>query len=357
MRFRLGTVGHGDELLPTHRMGTYGVATLLDFLPCSFMALITIFGSQLGVFMFWGPIYHYSIASLFFANYIMCQMLGNIWGVVKYRNRNCAQYQLCRLGISSAVESAHSNPSVNCSGVKIEKWKWCEKCSLNMPVRANHCRYCKKCVLRQENHFFAFGCCIAVGNTRFFFLYFLWALTYGAWGVATCALFVVRVVDSEDPLYGQYIAPMLELMRMRLESGEADVKSWVGWVMTFYFSTAVVRILALISLIFFIIAALSVGAAYTTEILWQAWIGMGYDEERDDKAAGIRGDAQDTSFMQRLNFLLGPHVLMWILIPPPLLIRFGLVKAEITWDQAHRESLIDRPLKDVASRDQHFSYN
>ncbi|XP_076456569.1 putative palmitoyltransferase ZDHHC24 [Babylonia areolata] len=47
-------------------------------------------------------------------------------------------------------------------------WRRCERCDVDVPPRAVHCRFCRTCVLRRDHHCHLVGCCIGHRNQRFF---------------------------------------------------------------------------------------------------------------------------------------------------------------------------------------------
>ena len=60
-------------------------------------------------------------------------------------------------------------------------WNWCDKCKMNQPPRAHHCKICQKCILKRDHHCFFTGTCIGYYNQRFFVMlvFYLMVASFG----------------------------------------------------------------------------------------------------------------------------------------------------------------------------------
>lgn len=58
-------------------------------------------------------------------------------------------------------------------------WHVCAKCESTAPPRSRHCNTCDVCVLKKEHHCVFTGCCVGLGNHRYFyiFLFLMWGST------------------------------------------------------------------------------------------------------------------------------------------------------------------------------------
>ncbi|XP_071548172.1 probable palmitoyltransferase ZDHHC24 [Panulirus ornatus] len=58
-------------------------------------------------------------------------------------------------------------------------WHVCAKCESTAPPRSRHCNTCDVCILKKEHHCVFTGCCVGLGNHRYFyiFLFLMWGST------------------------------------------------------------------------------------------------------------------------------------------------------------------------------------
>ncbi|KAK8796450.1 hypothetical protein WA588_000585 [Blastocystis sp. NMH] len=68
----------------------------------------------------------------------------------------------------------------------------CRVCSLNLPPRAQHCRFCDCCVMRFDHHCPWVSNCVGLRNHRFFFGLLLATVLTLLAGIATMAVLLVR---------------------------------------------------------------------------------------------------------------------------------------------------------------------
>lgn len=71
---------------------------------------------------------------------------------------------------------------------------FCEQCNHYCPLRASHCKHCKKCVLRRDHHCNFLDTCIGMGN-HFYFLCFLFFLLL--FDITAINLFKVGMKDGQ----------------------------------------------------------------------------------------------------------------------------------------------------------------
>lgn len=50
---------------------------------------------------------------------------------------------------------------------------YCDQCNMSRPLRALHCRYCRRCVLRRDHHCPWLGTCVGQRNHLYFILYLI----------------------------------------------------------------------------------------------------------------------------------------------------------------------------------------
>lgn len=58
-----------------------------------------------------------------------------------------------------------------------ELW-FCQACNHYCPIRASHCKICKKCVLRKDHHCFFLGVCIGMHNNLFFIIFLILTIVF-----------------------------------------------------------------------------------------------------------------------------------------------------------------------------------
>ena len=65
----------------------------------------------------------------------------------------------------------NNNNNNNDDSITLESF--CGECLIDIPIRAKHCKYCKKCIATYDHHCDWVGNCIGEKNKRLFIIFIL----------------------------------------------------------------------------------------------------------------------------------------------------------------------------------------
>lgn len=79
--------------------------------------------------------------------------------------------------------------------------KYCDKCQAFKPLRAHHCRVCKRCIVRMDHHCPWFNNCVGIGNQKLIFVLVFWIAVICGYSLLIiftktiyCSIFMTRVL-------------------------------------------------------------------------------------------------------------------------------------------------------------------
>ncbi|CAJ0955877.1 unnamed protein product, partial [Mesorhabditis belari] len=312
------------------------------FLPPIIIFGLTIFNTQLGVYSFW-HLYDHQIIAAIVANYMQILVLTNIWAMVKSQSKNCPQYQLHRLGISSSWMAEYKNEYTRRDSAVKRYWKWklCKKCQCYAPLRSVHCEDCGQCSLRNDHHCYLFGVCIGVANMRHFIVCTYWMMCGGAWGASTFLYLLAQIVFNHEGIISQkYLHPILS----QFSSANRHRPVYPNEVSSSLFNESFLMLLTSTMVFFFSMLAFICGGFFFFMQMYYTRQGVGM-READSIAPVIRGDDQGTTFVNRLQFYIGNPLCAHIFIPPQLLQMIWPEMADVEWSENYVRSIVTQPFK------------